>query len=143
MSTEVQQMNGVYDLGRYIKIRAINCDVRIEGGDPYSGSTKNMKVVVSDIKSSGMSMLFFMTEPQYPLAEQNWFHFRNGVKNIYFDNKVRLNATGSGDVTQSFIQFTEEPNSTNTNNGNGQISTTFDIVNRNGNLNDPTLVIEW
>jgi hypothetical protein len=144
MNTEITETlnETTYSLSNYITISAINCNVRVEGYDPNYGPTNKTKVIVSGIQPSGISMLFFKSVKSYPLAEQNWFHFRDGQKNKYFDNKVRLNPTGSKGINQSFIQFTEEPNLENSKTISGNISTTFDIVNENGLLNDPTLIIE-
>jgi hypothetical protein len=139
MSTEVREIP--HPISRNVRVRAINCDIMIKDYDDRPNSKNTTKVIVSNIQPSGTSMLYF--ESDLPLAEQNWFHFRKGEKNKYFDNKVRLNPTGTSGIKQSFIQFTQEPNYNNTNTGNREISTTFDIVNENGSLNDPTLVIEW
>ncbi len=134
-----------YNLSNYITVTALNCTVEILNYDPNYGPTNATEVVVSSIQPGAISMLFFNTRAPYPLAEQNWFHFRQGNKDVYFDNKVRLNPTGGKELYQSFIQFMEVPNSSNTSiaSNAGQISTTFDVVNSNGLLNDPTLTIKW
>ena len=76
------------------------------------------------------------------LADQNWFHFTDANKNRYFDNDVKINPTGSSGIKTSYIQFTTVPGSGNTRTSS-PIQTNFDIVNENGQLNDPTLKITW
>ncbi|MGF1747172.1 hypothetical protein [Vibrio cionasavignyae] len=123
-----------FKLNRYITVTASNCTLK---GDGYDN---NAVLTVSNIKRG--SKLYFQSPNNYPLADQNWFHFTDAQKNVYFDNNVKVNPTGEQGITISFIEFTESPNAANTKNSN-PISTTFDIVNENGFVNDPTLIIEW
>ena len=126
--------NGTFQLNQYVTVIASNCSLQGEGyGD-------DAVLTVSNIQSG--SKLYFQTPSRYPLADQNWFHFTHAKKNIYFDNRVKVNPTGRQGITISFIEFTEAPNASNTA-GENPISTQFDIVNENGNVNDPTLKIVW
>ncbi|WP_108867528.1 hypothetical protein [Aquimarina aquimarini] len=88
------------------------------------------------------SKIYFRTPHRYPLADENWFHFIEGKNNIYFENNIHVNPTGEKGITESFISFNEAPNKINTN-GENPISTTFELVNENGRIDDPVFRIIW
>jgi len=127
--------DNTFQLNQYITVTPSNCTL------VGSGYGNDAVLTVSDITQA--SKLYFSSPSQYPLADENWFHFKEATKNIYFDNNVHVNPTGASGITISFISFTATPNARNTNNSPNTISTRFDIVNENGNLNDPTLTINW
>jgi hypothetical protein len=126
-----------YNINRYISVTAANCTLDVTG---YGDSSV---LTVSNIKDNNTSKLYFTAPSSYPLADENWFHFTNASKNVYFDNNIHINPTGAPGVTVSFISFTKSPTAANTGNATSPISANFDIVNENGNLNDPTLKIVW
>ena len=143
MSTPNQTVEQVttYRINKYLSVTAQNCTLEGQGQAPYNG-TDNCILTVSNIRPDGSSILIFnQTTRQYPFAEQNWFHFTNARKNIYFDNKVFVHPTGRPGVFEAAISFTTSPNYENTKHASSPIETTFSIVNENGLINDPTLRI--
>ena len=117
-------------MNRWLSVQATGCTVTVTGtAKPGSGDTS--QVAVTDM-TDGCYLTF---RSVVNFAAESWFHWQKADKNVYFDNYVEIEDPGAAQ-TENKITFNSVDQI-----GSAQIQTKFDVVNYNGAVDDPTLIL--